>query len=264
MKSLKKWYKMKLLNQDANVVLDHMIQNDIKVDTIISDIPYGTTQQNWDKTIPFDIIDKCFKISNTFITTVNIQALTELMKRYGKWFREELVWIKNKSGSGMHSKHKHMKVHEYIVVFSKKQNTYNPQKWLVEKKEFLTQRKTLGIVTINNNVYATNTRVKHLKKDNGTRNPLSVVSARVPFTPSKSKTYSKEVDLRMHPNQKPLKLYEYLIKTYTNENDVVFDPFMGSGTTGVACKELNRKFLGVELDKEYFDIAKRRIHNEKI
>lgn len=251
--------KYELINGDSLKVIDEMISDGKKVDVVITDIPYGTTQQNWDEEIPFNIIDKCFEISDTFITTVNIQALTALMNRYKKWFKEELVWVKNKSGSGMSANTKHIKIHEYIVVFSKKKNTYNPQKWLVDKKEFLTQRKTLGQIEINNNVIGVGVKTKELKKDDGTRNPLSVISARVPFTPSKTKTYSSNVDIRLHPNQKPLTVVEYLIKTYTNENDVVFDPFAGLATTGVAATKMNRNFIGVERDAKFYELAKLRL-----
>ena len=97
------------------------------------------------------------------------------------------------------------------------------------------------------------------KVDTGERNPLSIVSCRVPFTPQKTKTYADDVDLRMHPTQKPLELVEYLVKTFSNVNDVVLDNCMGSGTTGVACKKLGRTFIGIEQNKDYFDIAKERI-----
>ena len=97
------------------------------------------------------------------------------------------------------------------------------------------------------------------KVDTGERNPVSIVSCRVPFTPQTSKTYSKDVDLRFHPTQKPVELLEYLIKTYTNECETVLDFTMGSGSTGVACLNTNRNFIGIELDKQYFDIAESRI-----
>ena len=100
---------------------------------------------------------------------------------------------------------------------------------------------------------------KKQKADDGTRNPISIVSCRVPFTPSKNKKYSNDIEIRLHPTQKPLKLLEYLIKTYTNENDTVLDSCMGSGSTGKACLNTNRNFIGMENDEEIFIIAKKRL-----
>ena len=105
--------------------------------------------------------------------------------------------------------------------------------------------------------------MKVQKADDGTRNPMSRVGCRVPFTPSKTKIYEdKTVDLRVHPTQKPVKLLEYLIKTYTNEGETVLDNCMGSGSCGVACLNTNRSFIGIELSEEYYYIAKEQI--EKI
>lgn len=176
-----------------------------------------------------------------------------------KLFREELVWLKNKAGSGLQASQKHIKIHEIIYVFSKKgKYTFHPQKWLVDKKEFLTQRKTFDTIKVKNTIYAEMERTK--KPDTGERNPISIISARVPFTPSKSKTYSDEIDLRVHPTQKPIKLLSYLILCYSNKNEGILDNTMGSGSTGVACINTNRKFIGIEKDEKYFQIAKKRIN----
>lgn len=186
---------------------------------------------------------------------------TELANSNISCLRESLVWLKNKAGSGLQAKQKHIKIHEDILVFSKKgKYKFNPQKWLVDKKEFITQRKTFNEVEVGNNIYSK--MIKKPKADTGERNPISIVSCRVPFNTSKSKTYSDEIEVRQHPTQKPLSLLEYLVKTYTNEGDIVLDNCMGSGTTGVACKKLNREFIGIELDPNYFNIAKNRIENE--
>ena len=96
--------------------------------------------------------------------------------------------------------------------------------------------------------------------DTGERNPINIVSCRVPFTTGKSKTYADDIDIRYHPTQKPLELMEYLVKTFSNEGDIVLDFTMGSGSTGVACKKLNRSFIGIEKDILYYDIAKKRIN----
>jgi len=176
-------------------------------------------------------------------------------------FREELCWLKNKAGSGMQVKQKHQKIHENVVVFSNNSKyTYNPQQWLIEEKEFITQRKTFKENEyVGNTIYNPTTRTR--KVDTGLRNPLSVVSCRVPFTPQKNRAYSDEVDLRLHPTQKPIALLEYLIKTYTNENMLVLDNTMGSGATCVACQNTNRRYIGIEMDDKYFDIACKRLED---
>ena len=175
-------------------------------------------------------------------------------------FKEELIWLKNKSGSGLQAKQKNIKIHENIYVFSNSSKyTFNPQKWLVAEKEFLTQRKTFDEVEVGNNIYTPMKRAR--KPDDGSRNPISIVSCAVPFTPSKSKTYSKEVDLRLHPTQKPVKLLEWIINTYSNENELILDNCMGSGSTGVACVNTNRRFIGIEKDDKYYNISKERIEN---
>jgi site-specific DNA-methyltransferase (adenine-specific) len=233
------------------------------VDCIICDLPYGTTACSWDAIIPFEDLWKEYKRitkSNAPIVLFGSQPFTTVMINSNlAMFREELIWLKNKAGSGFGVNQRHQKIHENIEVFAKNGTyTYNPQKWLIAEKEFITQRKTFREnENVGNNIYGKMQRTR--KVDTGERNPLSIVSCRVPFTPQKTKTYADDVDLRMHPTQKPLELVAYLVKTFSNPNDVVLDNCMGSGTTGVACKKLGRHFIGIEQNKDYFDIAKERI-----
>lgn len=235
---------------------------DQSIDLILCDPPYGTTSCLWDEVIPFDLLwdqyRRLIKPHGAIVLFGSQPFTSKLILSNIDWFREEIVWLKNKAGSGLQAKQKHIKTHENIVVFSPKGTyTFNPQKWLVDKKEFLTQRKTFKEVEIGNNVYSKITRTQ--TGDDGTRNPISIVSCRVPFTPSKSKTYSKAVDLRYHPTQKPLDLMDYLVKTFSNEGDTVLDHCMGSGTTGVSAVRLGRYFIGMELLADYFNIAHQRI-----
>ena len=237
---------------------------DKSVDLILCDLPYGTTACKWDSVIPFDKLwkqyNRIIKDSGVIVLFGSQPFTSKLILSNEKMYRETLVWLKNKGASGLQAKQKHIKIHEDIVVFSKKGTyTYNPQKWLVDKKEFLTQRKTFSEIEVGNNIYSPMTKTQ--KADDGTRYPISILSCAVPFTPSKSKTYSEDVDLRVHPTQKPIRLLEYLIETYSNQGDTVLDNCMGSGSTGVACKNLNRNFIGIELDENYFNIAKERIEN---
>lgn len=246
---------------DCLEILPKLIMENKLVDTIITDIPYGTTQCSWDSIIPFDMMwGLLHKICpNGPIVLFAKQPFTSnLIMSNPKEFRENIVWLKNKSGNGFSADQRHIQVLEDIVVFSINSTyTFNPQKWLISEKEFITQRKTFTEVEVGNNIYG---KIKRTRKvDTGERNPINIISCRVPFTPSKNKEYSSDVDLRYHPTQKPLELMEYLVKTFSNEEDTVLDFTMGSGSTGVACKKLNRNFIGIERDKEYFNIAEKRI-----
>ena len=111
-----------------------------------------------------------------------------------------------------------------------------------------------------NRITGTVTKGRKKKIDDGSRNPISVLPFKIPYTPKKN-SKTKNGDYRMHPTQKPYLLLDYLIKTYTNENDLILDNCMGSGTTGIAALNLGRKFIGIELDKTYFEIAKNRIES---
>ncbi|MDD3668175.1 MAG: site-specific DNA-methyltransferase [Bacteroidales bacterium] len=237
---------------------------DKSVDMILCDLPYGTTACKWDTIIPFEPLweqyERVIKDNGAIVLTASQPFTSALVMSNPKWFREEVIWLKNKGGSGLQAKQKHIKVHEAVLVFSKTgKYKYNPQKWEVKEKQFLTQRKTLSMYGETNTIYGNVPRTR--KKDDGTRNPISVVPFPVPITPAKSKIYSNEIDLRLHPTQKPVALFEYLIKTYTNEGETVLDNCMGSGSTGVACVNTNRNFIGIELDDKYFEIAKQRIES---
>lgn len=235
---------------------------DKSIDMILCDLPYGTTACKWDNVIPLDFLweqyEKIIKPNGQIVLFGSQPFTTTLISSKIDWFREEIIWLKNKAASGMLAKRRHLKVHENILVFSPSGNyTYNPQKWKVEEKQFLTQRKTMSMHGKGNTVYGGFERQR--KPDDGTRNPISVVAYAVPITAAKTKTYSRDIDIRVHPTQKPVALLEYLIHTYTNEGDTVLDNCMGSGSTGVACINTNRNFIGMELDERYFNIAKERL-----
>lgn len=254
--------KYKLLQGDCLIKLQELIDNGVKVNSVICDIPYGTTACSWDEVISFDKMwDLLYKITydDSPIVLFSSQPFTsKLINSNINNFREEIIWLKNKSASGMQYKQKHLKVHENIIVFAKNgKYTYNPQKWEVKEKEFLTQRKTMSIYGETNNVYGNMKRNR--KPDDGTRNPISVVAYKCPITAAKSKTYSPDIDIRVHETQKPLLLMDYLVKTFSNEGDIVLDFCMGSGTTGVVCMNNKRKFIGIELDEKYFDVAHKRV-----
>lgn len=162
-----------------------------------------------------------------------------------KWFKYELIWDKNKCGSPGLAKYRPMKVHENICVFSPAKTVYNPQ--MVSGDPY--ERNPPKKIRCNNHGYGfSNTKTI---KNNGTRYPKSILKI--------SRDFSAQQQI--HPTQKPVPLLEWLVKTYTNENDIVLDNTMGSGSTGVASVNLNRKFVGIELDTVYFKIARERITN---
>ena len=156
-------------------------------------------------------------------------------------FRYCWVWEKSKASGYLNSKKMPLKAHEDIVVFYKKLCTYNPQ-----KTKGVPYNK--GTAVRDTESYGKQTKAVHVKNEDGTRYPRSVIY----FTTAESEG-------KLHPTQKPVALMEYFIKTYSNENDLVLDPCMGSGTTGIACVNTNRKFIGIEKDEKYFNIAKDRI-----
>lgn len=158
-------------------------------------------------------------------------------------YRYDLVWEKTKAGGFLNAKRMPLQAHENISIFYKKLPTYNPQ--MEQGKPYTKKAVTNG----DGNNYGKFNRVGQVHINNGKRFPRSVIKI------------SNDNHKSLHPTQKPVALLEYLIKTYTNECETVLDNCMGSGSTGVACKNLNRKFIGIELDENYFNIAKERIEN---
>jgi site-specific DNA-methyltransferase (adenine-specific) len=216
---------------------------DKSVDAIICDLPYGTTACKWDSVIPFEPLWAQYKRiikDNSAIVLFGSQPFTSaLVMSNTKLFRYQWVWEKSRFANQMLAKVQPLKIHEDIVVFAKEKAIYNPQ-GLIEVNKVTKQ----GSKITDNNGGGTRS-TSYLQTH--TNYPRSILR----FA-SEGKT--------VHPTQKPVDLVEYLVKTYTNEGDTVLDNCMGSGTTGVACKNLNRKFIGIEQDATYYEIAKERIH----
>lgn len=256
-------YLNKITHADCMDVLKEL--PDKCIDSIICDLPYEMTACEWDTIIPFDELwaqyKRVRKDTSPIILFASQPFTSKLVLSNSCEYRESLVWLKNKPASGFRHNQAHLKIHEDIIVFSKTPNyTFNPQKWLISEKEFITQRKTFKENEyIGNNIYGSTTRTR--KADTGERNPISILSCRVPFTPSNNKTYSTDVDIRIHPTQKPIALLEYLVKTYSNEDSVILDNCSGSGTTAIACKQLGRNFICVEKDLEYYNKSVERLNN---
>lgn len=255
----------KIYNIDCLVGMRDIPQNSI--DCVICDLPFGTTSCKWDAVIPFDELwaqyKRIVKPNGAIVLFGSQPFTTSLIASNMGDFRESLVWLKNKSPSGLQSGKRHQKLHEDIIVFSKSGSyTFNPQKWVVTDKQFLTQRKTYEILEEENNIIGAKVKGRMRHKDDGMRDPISVMAYKVPYTPKKESRV-KNGDYRMHPTQKPLELIRYLVRTYSNEGETVLDNCMGSGTTAIACMAEKRNFLGFELDSKYFDIASRRIADYK-
>ena len=218
---------------------------DKSVDMILCDLPYGTTQCSWDTIIPFEPLWDCYKRiikDNGAIVLFGSEPFSTLLRLSNlKQFRYDWIWEKEQGANFMLCKYQPYKVHEIISVFSKKCHKYFPQMTL--GNPYVSGKGTSGDITGN---------VQKVQTVNmGQRYPRSVQR----FNTDKSEG-------SFHPTQKPVALLEYLIKTYTNEGEVVLDNCMGSGSTGVACIGTNRKFIGIEKDEKYFDIAKKRIEEQ--
>lgn len=213
------------------------------VDMILCDLPYGTTRNTWDSIIPFGPLWEQYRRvakKNAAIVLTAAQPFTSaLVMSNAAMFSQALVWKKNASSNFLNANRQHLMRHEDIIVFSAKQPTFNKQLWA--GKPYIAKRIGRDDTGANYGTIATRTDTVN----DGTRNPISVLE------------FNREVGL--HPTQKPVALMEYLIRTYTNEGETVLDNCMGSGTTGVACVNTKRRFVGIEREPKYFHIAKDRI-----
>ena len=224
---------------------------DKSIDAIICDLPYGTTACKWDTIIPFDKLWAQYKRiikDNGAIVLFGSQPFTSaLVMSNPKWFKYEWVWFKNVPTGMAQAAYAPMKYHENVIVFCEgKITTFNKE---------LEQREGVGKDCYKYEHYcgeSNHVKMDKVKKfyDADLVNPSSVQLFTV--VPNRNG--------KVHPTQKPVALLEYLIKTYTNEGDTVLDNTMGSGTCGVASKQLNRSFIGIEMDDKYFDIASKRIN----
>lgn len=224
---------------------------DESVDCVVCDLPYSITKLSWDSLIPFEELWKAYKRickSNANIVLFSSGMFTfELIKSNIKDFRYKLIWKKNVPTGMSSAKYRPMKYYEEICIFGTSKATYNPQ--LKERVGDVT-----GCYRFNHYAGKSNhlTLEKQPKKyDPKLVQPSDVLEFNV--VPNRNG--------KLHPTQKPLDLCEWLIKTYSNKGDIVLDNCMGSGTVGVACKNLDRDFIGIEKSEEYFEIAKRRIEN---
>lgn len=253
--------RYKLYQGDCLEVMDGLISLGVKFDAIITDIPYGTTACKWDSVIPLDEmwekLNKLIKLNRAIVLFGSEPFTSKLRISNIKNYKHEWYWNKNNSGNILCAKYMPLKVIENICIFSNGKCTYNPQmikRTEKEEKEFISKRgknhttkKSDMFSGIKSGafIHTSNTKYKY---------PINLLN----FNARSNECNNR---IRVHPTQKPVALLEYLIKTYTNEGDLVLDFTMGSGSTGVACMNTNRRFVGIELDENYFNIAKDRIEN---
>ena len=230
---------------DKNYGLPSLQAN--SVNAIITDFPYGTLNKRnkWDKVIDYSVFWKEAKrigVENCpTITTAQMPFTAYLVNTNLKDFKYTMVWEKSKATGYLNAKKQPMRAHEDIVVFYNKQCKYNPQ---MTKGEPYNK----GTAVRDTMAYGKQEKAILVKNDDGTRYPRSI-----------QYFVTAESEGKLHPTQKPIALFEWLVKTYTDANETIVDPCMGSGTTAVACINNNRSFIGYEKDSEYFKKAKERI-----
>lgn len=229
------------------------------IDMILCDLPYGTTACKWDTIIPFEPLweqyERIIKDNGAIVLTASQPFTSLLVMSNIKYFKYEWIWEKSKGCNFTHAKNMPIKFHENILVFSKapighsvqlgnKRMVYNPQDLIKVDKQWSRPKK----YNTEHNLTRDSHKLERVIEFEGY--PKSIIKY----------GNSDNRERGLHPTQKPVALFEYLIKTYSIEGDTVLDNCMGSGTTGVACKNLNRNFIGIELDAGYFEIAKKRIN----
>lgn len=214
---------------------------DGSVDLILADLPYGTTQNKWDSVLPLERLwAEYWRVCRGAVVLTAAQPFTaKLVVSQLNGFKQELVWCKNVASDFLNANRRHMAKHESILLFCLGTPIFNPQ--TSPGLPYVAKRR--GVDDTGSNYGGLAKRTDTVC--DGGRKPTSVLN------------FSRETGF--HPTQKPVALMEYLIRTYTNEGDTVLDNTMGSGTTGVACMNTGRSFIGIERDEQYFQIAKERI-----
>ena len=240
---------IELYNDDAIKIMHQLIDKGVEVDAIIADIPYGIHNNKFDEVIPFydmwDCLTKLVKPKGNIVLFAGGLFTYKLALSNTKLFRYELIWKKSKCGSPFTAKYMPLKKHENILIFGKSAAYYEPQmeNGTPYKRKYTPNK-------VNNLGFG----IKGVQTDNkGTRHPTTILDF-----PQKWRRQDQ-----LHPTQKPVELMEFLVKSYCPENGLVLDFTMGSGSTGVACRNTNRNFIGIEIDENYYNIAKDRIENEK-
>ena len=240
----------KLYKGDCLEVMDQLIEQEIKVDMILCDPPYGTTACKWDSVIPFDEmwlrLNKLIKDNGAIVLFGSEPFSSKLRCSNLKNYKYDWVWNKKLAGNGILAKRQPLKIHENVIVFNSK--IYIPQMTTGKLRRKLTNNPKISEINGGDGV----------KRANETFNDQYYPTSIQEFSIANLRRG------RLHPTQKPVELLEYLIKTYTNEGDLILDNCAGSGTTAIAAIKEKRHYIGMELNKEYYDIACKRIKKEQI
>ena len=221
------------------------------VDLILTDLPYGITQCEWDKVVPLDLFweqaKRIIKDNGAIVLTAKQPFTTDLINSNREWYRYNLVWVKNISTGFYNAKVMPLQTHEDICIFYKHKPTYNPQMetGFERKVSKASSKRKCQSAEIYNKAICTK------DYDSTERYPISLLY----FESDKYKN-------SLHPTQKPVAMFEYLIKTFSNEGNLVVDCCGGSNTTGVACHRTRRRYIGFEKEKKFFDIGTERIKSE--
>lgn len=227
---------------------------DKSIDLILCDLPYGTTRNSWDEVIPFDKLwaqyNRIIKDNGAILLFAQGKFYVNLVNSNMKMFRYDLVWDKELVSGFLNAKRMPLRRHEQVAVFYKHLPTYNPQ--FTQGKPLHSKGTSYKEKELTNNNYGDFKATDDDRAGSTEKYPISIMKFQKPH-PS----------VCVHPTEKPVALLEYLVKTYTNEGDVVLDNCMGSGSTGVACKNTNREFIGMELDEDYYKLACERMKQEE-
>ena len=226
---------------------------DDSVDFICCDLPYGTTNCSWDSVIPFDKLwEQYNRIAKdkAAIALFGSEPFSSYLRMSNiKNYKYDWIWNKKSAANILIAKYQPLKICETISIFCKTSSNYYPI--LTQTGRDITREKPVEQKSDLISGIKSGKFIKSSKNKKGTeRYPKNIIEIS-----------NADRNNSLHPTQKPVELLEYLVKTYTKEGDVVLDNCMGSGTTGVACRNLNRNFIGIELDKKYFEICKKRIEN---
>ena len=236
--------------------MENLVNQKVKVDAVITDLPYGVTDCEWDIPISFKLmwekINKLIKDSGAIVLFGVEPFSSKLRLSNIKNFKYDWIWQKNKTSNFACAKKQPLRNHEIISIFYKKQCTYN----FIKEPRFLSESSKKRMDYAFNTVKGKNVLQKGLKK---VKVVIEDKELSYPKTVQFFKAVANTDRNRIHPTQKPVALLEYLMKTYTNENDLVIDFTMGSGSTGIACINCKRRFIGIEKNKEIFLKAKNRL-----
>ena len=254
-----------LIQGDCIEEMQKLIDKDIKVDLILTDLPYGTTNCKWDNIIPFEKMwEQVYRLikPNTPIVLFCDEPFSSRLRLSNlKDWKYDWIWIKEGASNIFNAKYRPLKYHENVAVFYKEQPKYYPNRIMIprisrrveegQKNNWVGRSKSSEAWNKSKNGYISD--VSTYDKD--WKNP----SQHIYYSRVKGNSHEKT----SHPTQKPVKLLKHFIEAYTDEGDTVLDFTMGSGSTGVACMETNRKFIGIELDEKYYEIAEQRIKEAK-